>query len=37
LITHGRASGVVFATGLNTEIGQIANLLQQEEDTKTPL
>lgn len=37
MITHGRASGVVFATGLNTEIGQIANLLQQKEDTKTPL
>jgi len=37
LITHGRASGVVFATGLNTEIGQIANLLQQQDDTKTPL
>jgi Ca2+-transporting ATPase len=37
LITHGRASGVVFATAVNTEIGQIANLLQQEEDTKTPL
>jgi Ca2+-transporting ATPase len=37
LITHGRASGVVFATGLHTEIGQIANLLQQEEDIKTPL
>lgn len=37
LVTHGRASGVVFATGLGTEIGEIANLLQQEEDTKTPL
>lgn len=37
LITHGRASGVVFATGLNTEIGQIAKLLQQGEEIKTPL
>ncbi len=37
MITSGRASGVVFATGLNTEIGLIAKLLKQEDDTKTPL
>ena len=37
LITKGRASGVVFAIGLNTEIGQVAKLLQQEDDIKTPL
>jgi Ca2+-transporting ATPase len=37
LITHGRATGVVFATALHTEIGQIATLLQQDDDTKTPL
>ncbi|GAC17309.1 calcium-translocating P-type ATPase, PMCA-type [Paraglaciecola arctica] len=37
MITSGRASGVVFSSGLNTEIGKIANLLQQQDDTKTPL
>jgi Ca2+-transporting ATPase len=37
MITRGRASGVVFATGLNTDIGLIANLLKQEKDSKTPL
>jgi Ca2+-transporting ATPase len=37
MITSGRGIGVVFATGLNTEIGLIANLLQQKDDSKTPL
>ncbi|MCW8986216.1 MAG: HAD-IC family P-type ATPase, partial [Gammaproteobacteria bacterium] len=37
LITRGKAKGVVVATGLNTEIGRIAELLQTEEKVKTPL
>ncbi|HEY9050052.1 MAG TPA: HAD-IC family P-type ATPase, partial [Gammaproteobacteria bacterium] len=37
LITRGRASGVVVATGLETEIGNIASLLGAEKDVKTPL
>ena len=37
LITRGRGTGVVFATGLETEIGRIAELLQTEERVKTPL
>lgn len=37
LITRGRGSGVVVATGLNTEIGNIALLLRDEPDVKTPL
>ena len=37
LITHGRGQGVVVATGLNTEIGRIAELLQTESGVKTPL
>lgn len=36
LVTNGRARGVVVATGMKTEIGKIANLLQQKE-LMTPL
>ena len=36
LITSGRATGIVVETGMNTEIGQIASLLEQNE-TATPL
>ncbi|MGD8526834.1 MAG: cation-translocating P-type ATPase [Thioalkalispiraceae bacterium] len=37
LITRGRAKGVVVATGLETEIGRIAELLRSEAGVKTPL
>ncbi len=37
LITHGRGMGVVVATGLETEIGHIAELLSGEAGVKTPL
>lgn len=37
VITRGRGSGVVVATGLATEIGKIAQLLQNDADVKTPL
>ena len=37
LITRGRGKGVVVASGLDTEIGHIAQLLQAEARVKTPL
>ena len=37
LITRGRGTGVVVATGLETEIGQIAELLRSEKGVRTPL
>ena len=37
LITRGRGMGVVVASGLDTEIGHIAQMLQAEVRVKTPL
>ncbi|MHB1453953.1 MAG: calcium-translocating P-type ATPase, PMCA-type [Saccharofermentanales bacterium] len=36
-IVYGRAKAVVTGTGMNTEMGKIANLLAEEPDAQTPL
>lgn len=36
-IVYGRGEGVVIATGMNTEIGRIAEMLESGEEEMTPL
>ena len=37
LITYGRGKGVVVETGMNTEVGKIAGIINDTIDTETPL
>jgi len=37
LVTAGHGSGVVTATGMHTETGRIASMIQQGEEKETPL
>ncbi len=37
MVTYGRGRGVIVSTGMKTEVGKIADLLQHTQDTETPM
>lgn len=37
IVTYGRATGIVVATGMDTEVGNIAGMLDNQDELDTPL
>ena len=37
VVMYGNAQGIVVGTGMNTEVGKIAGMLENNDDTNTPL
>ena len=37
IVMYGNATGIVVGTGMNTEVGKIAGLLEEQDDTDTPM
>lgn len=37
VITYGRGKGVIVGTGMDTEVGKIAGMLQSAQETETPM
>ena len=37
VVTFGHGKGIVVGTGMNTEIGKIADMLDKDSDTQTPM
>ena len=37
MVTYGRGRGIVISTGMKTEVGKIANMLQETVETETPM
>ena len=37
LVTYGRGKGIVVSTGMDTEVGKIAKMLDDVDDSETPL